>query len=115
MHYRGSCHCGNIKFEAEGDLTGVMACNCSICARKGSLMWFVPRERMRLLTPEENLATYTFNKHVIKHHFCPTCGMHPFGEGVDPKGNKVAAINPRCLEDVDLDAIPVKHFDGRAI
>ncbi|MBX4144838.1 GFA family protein, partial [Ralstonia pickettii] len=41
MIYRGSCHCGDVKFEAEGDLQGVMACNCSICRRKGALMWFV--------------------------------------------------------------------------
>lgn len=58
MLYRGSCHCGDVTFEAEGDLQGVMACNCSICRRKGALMWFVPRDHMKLLTPDENLATY---------------------------------------------------------
>jgi len=57
----------------------------------------------------------TFNKHVIKRHFCPTCGIHPFGEGTDPKGNRMAAINIRCLDDIDLPSIPVQHFDGRAI
>lgn len=115
MIYKGNCHCGKIAFEAEGDLAGAMACNCSICARKGSLLWFVPRENLKLLTPESDLATYTFNKHVIKHHFCPVCGMHPFGEGVDPKGQRMAAINIRCLEDADLASIPVKNFDGRSL
>jgi hypothetical protein len=61
------------------------------------------------------LSTYTFNKHVIRHRFCPTCGIHPYGEGVDPTGNLMAAINIRCLEDVDLAAIPVQNFDGRAM
>lgn len=115
MMYRGSCHCGQIAFEVEGDLTQVVDCNCSICRRKGSLLWFVPRQQLRLLTPEENLSTYTFNKHVIQHHFCPKCGMHPFGEGSDPAGNAMAAINVRCLDDVDLDALTVKYFDGRAL
>jgi hypothetical protein len=41
--------------------------------------------------------------------------MHPYGEGVDPKGNAMAAINLRCVEDIDLDSIPVRHFDGRAL
>jgi hypothetical protein len=41
--------------------------------------------------------------------------MHPYGEGVDPKGNAMAAINIRCLEGIDLAAIPVKNFDGRAL
>lgn len=115
MLYQGSCHCGKVAFEVEGELAGAMACNCSICQRKGILMWFVPRDNLRLLAGESALATYTFNKHVIKHHFCPNCGIHTHGEAVDPKGNRMAAINIRCLEGIDLDAIPVKHFDGRAL
>lgn len=115
MLYKGSCHCGKIAFEVEGEVGTAMACNCSICSRKGSLMWFVPREQLRLLTPADDMATYTFNKHVIQHHFCPSCGMHPFGEGADPKGNRMAAINIRCLEDLDLATVPVKQFDGRAL
>jgi hypothetical protein len=115
MLYKGSCHCGRIAFEVQGELAGVMECNCSICSRKGSLLWFVPRDRLRLLTPEENLATYTFNRHVIQHRFCPTCGIHPFGEGQDPAGNRMAAINVRCLEGVDIAALPVQHFDGRSL
>lgn len=114
MAYKGSCHCGKIAFEVEGELKGAMACNCSICSRKGTLMWFAPRDSLRLLTPEADMSTYTFNKHVIKHRFCPICGIHPFGEGVDPKGNRMAAINIRCLDIVDLAAVPVQNFDGRS-
>ncbi|CAN5807501.1 hypothetical protein BH20PSE1_BH20PSE1_05140 [soil metagenome] len=95
MIYKGSCHCGRVAFEVEGELNEAMACNCSICSRKGSLLWFVPRHRLHLLTSEEGIGTYTFNKHVIKHRFCQICGIHPYGEGVDPKGNRMAAINIR--------------------
>ncbi|HJU49558.1 MAG TPA: GFA family protein, partial [Pseudogulbenkiania sp.] len=97
------------------DLTQVADCNCSICRRKGALLWFVPRQQLRLLTPEADMSTYTFNKHVIQHHFCPTCGIHPFGEGRDPAGNAMAAVNVRCLDDVDLGSLTVKHFDGKAL
>jgi hypothetical protein len=114
MIYKGSCHCGQITYEVEGELTQVMDCNCSICSRKGSLLWFVPRDKMRLLSPEDKISTYTFNKHVIRHHFCPTCGIHPYGEGTDPSGNRMAAINVRCLEGVDFSSLPVNHFDGRS-
>ena len=114
MKYKGSCHCGRVAFEVEGAIESALACNCSMCQRKGSLLWFVPRDTMRLKTPESILSTYTFNKHVIKHRFCPDCGIHPFGEGVDAKGNATAAINIRWLEGVDLDSIPVNHFDGRS-
>lgn len=114
MQFDGSCHCGNIKFQVEGELKDAMACNCSICQRKGALMWFVPASNFTLLTPRNAMRTYTFNKHVIQHHFCPDCGMHPFGEGTDPKGNSIAAVNIRCLEGIDLESIPVQHFDGRS-
>ena len=115
MLYKGSCHCGNIAYEVEGELKDVMECNCSICSRKGSMLWFVPRDALKLKTPEKNLSTYTFNKHVIRHHFCANCGMHPFAEAPDKSGKQMAAINARCLENVDLSKLNVKHFDGKAL
>ena len=113
MKYQGSCHCGNVKFEAEGEIQQVLACNCSICTRKGSLLWFIARENFKLLSGEPK--TYTFNKHFIKHRFCANCGIHPYAEAADRSGKPMAAINARCLEGVDLSALPVKHFDGRSM
>ena len=115
MKYEGSCHCGKVAFQVEGEIKEAMACNCSICQRKGSLLWFVPRADMHLLSPEEISSTYTFNKHVIKHHFCPTCGIHPYAEGIDMNGKAMAAINIRCLDGIDLESVPVRHFDGRSM
>lgn len=115
MKYQGSCHCGHVKFEAEGEIKSVMACNCSMCQRKGTLMWFVPRASMTLITPEKNASTYLFNKHAIKHRFCPTCGIHPYGEAKGPNGAEMAAINVRCLEGIDVQALPVIHHDGRSV
>lgn len=115
MLYKGSCHCGNVKFEAEGTIEGLVTCNCSICQRKGAMMWFIPRDSLKLLTPESEQATYTFNKHVIHHRFCPQCGIHTYGEGKDPKGNAMAAVNARVLEGIELESIPVQHYNGREL
>ena len=115
MKYKASCHCGKIAFEFEGEIKDAVACNCSICQSKGSLLTFVPREALKLLTPDSNASTYTFNKHVVKHRFCPTCGVQPYGEGVGPGGAMMAAINIRCVEGIDLNSIPVNHFDGRSL
>ena len=114
MSLQGSCHCGRIAFEVEGAPQGVMSCNCSICQRKGALMWFVPKADLRLKTPAEDMSTYLFNKHLIRHHFCAHCGIHPFGEAVGPDGRDMAAVNVRCIEGIDLGALPVQHYDGRA-
>lgn len=115
MIYHGSCHCGQIAFEVEGDLTQVMECNCSHCSRKGYLLWFVPRAQLRLATAETDLATYLFNKHVIKHHFCPRCGCAPFGFGQDSSGKATTAVNVRCLENVDTSTLKLVPFDGRSL
>ena len=115
MNYKGSCHCGKISFEVEGELGQVMECNCSHCSRKGYLLWFLPREKLTLSTPESGLATYTFNKHKIKHRFCPTCGCAPFGEGTDASGNATVAVNVRCLENIDLTTLDRKAVDGRSL
>jgi hypothetical protein len=115
MIYRGSCHCGKITIEAEGELIQAMQCNCSICSKKGYLLWFVPRANMRWLTPDSELVTYTFNKHQIQHHFCPTCGCAPFSEAIGPTGEPMAAINVRCLDDdIDLSALKIIPYDGRS-
>ncbi|BCT94067.1 hypothetical protein LYSHEL_30940 [Lysobacter helvus] len=115
MQYTGSCQCGQVAFDAEGEIESALSCNCSMCARRASLLWFVPRDKLVLRTPEAAIATYTFNKHHIQHRFCPTCGIHVFGEAADPQGNQVAAVNLRCIEGLDLSAIPVHAYDGRAL
>jgi hypothetical protein len=115
MKYKGSCHCGGVAFEVEGEIKGAVSCNCSICQRRGSLLWFVPRDKLHLLTPEEAASTYTFNKHAIKHKFCAVCGIHPYGEGTDRKGQSTAAINILCLEGIDFSNIPVQNYDGRSL
>jgi hypothetical protein len=115
MKYTGSCHCGNVTFEVEGDLERAVVCNCSICSRKGALMWFVPRASLRLLSEESAAKSYTFNKHAIEHRFCLTCGIQPYAEGNGPAGRDMAAVNIRCLDGVDPEGIPVSRSDGRSL
>lgn len=114
MIHHGGCHCGRIAFEAEGELTQAIECNCSHCSRKGYLLWFLPRAQFRLKTPQAELASYTFNKHVIRHQFCPNCGCAPFAFGTAPDGSATAAINVRCLEGVDRAALKIVPVDGKS-
>ncbi|MGH8400438.1 MAG: GFA family protein [Gammaproteobacteria bacterium] len=117
MKYAGSCHCGKISCEVEAEQLPdeVVGCNCSICQRRGHLLWFLPRAQLQLNMPETDMSFYTFNKHHIKHYFCPVCGCAPFGMGSDGKGNEMAAINVRCLEAVDIASLKIKMFDGRSL
>jgi hypothetical protein len=97
----------------QGEFDTAMECNCSHCSRKGYLLWFVPRTDFKLESPLDVLGTYTFNKHAIKHHFCPKCGCAPFGFGKSKDG-EMAAVNVRCLEGVELSSVKRKLVDGRS-
>ncbi|MGE4245817.1 MAG: GFA family protein [Parvibaculaceae bacterium] len=115
MLYRGSCHCGRVSFEVEGTLEAVVSCNCSICARKGALLWAVPRAALKLDAGKDALSSYTFNRHAIVHRFCPACGIHPFAEDAGEGEGRDAYVNVRCLEGVDLGALQTIDFDGRSL
>lgn len=112
MLHQGSCHCGQIAFEVEGDFTEGLDCNCSLCRRRGGLLAFVPAEAFTLKTHEASLSTYNFNKRVLHHHFCANCGIAPFSEGHGPGGQPMRCINLRCLPDLDLDSLKITKWDG---
>lgn len=111
--YRGGCHCGSVRFEVQTDLAGVIACNCSICSRVGSILTFVPVNQFKQLAGENAQTDYQFNTKNIHHLFCSTCGVRSFGHGIGPDGKPMYAINVRALEGVDLDALQITKFDGK--
>ena len=111
----GSCHCGNVKFEVEGDFSKAISCNCSMCSRTGALLAFVPAAQFKLLKGEDAQSLYQFNKHAIDHLFCKTCGLRPYAKGIGPGGAEMRAINVRCLEEFDLDKVEIKKVDGKSL
>jgi hypothetical protein len=114
--YSGGCQCGKVRYEVGMDLGEVLACNCLRCQRLGSLLAFAPATQFKLLCGDADLTTFEFNKHLIQHQFCATCGIQSFAIGTHPKtGAKMAAVNVRCLDGVDVDALKVKKVDGRSL
>lgn len=122
--YKGSCHCGRVRFEVEAQIDHVRVCDCSICVRRGALNYRVPRENLRLLTPWENLVLYQWGSRTAKDYFCATCGILPFRRPSDPTAQEIRegvqpfdgwAVNVRCLEGIDFGALPIKRIYGSKI
>jgi hypothetical protein len=113
--YRGSCHCGAVRFEADVDLEkGTFRCNCSICSKTRAWLAAVPKSDLRLLSGEDRLRDYQFGKKRIHHFFCTICGVRPFSRGTDGEGNQTFAVRVNCLDGVAPDALagaPVRYFD----
>ncbi len=108
--YQGSCHCGAVRFEVDMDLDHVRVCDCSLCRKRGALNHRVESSQLRLKTPLEELTLYQWHTRTAKDYFCPTCGILPFRR---PRtAPRVWTINVRCLDGVDLDAIPKVQVHG---
>lgn len=115
MSIRLSCHCGAIVATAAVETPAeAIECNCSICRRKGTILSAMSRDDLTVEAAPGALATYRFNKHVIQHHHCNTCGCTVFAEG-EVNGGRMAMINLRCAEDLDLSALRIIPFDGAAM
>jgi hypothetical protein len=113
--YAGGCHCGKVRYEVTLDLAEpAITCNCSMCGRSGTMLRFVPAGSFKLLSGSEVLTDYRFNKKVINHQFCSVCGIKSFASGTNKDGVETRAINVRCLDDVDLQALPTRHVDGKS-
>jgi hypothetical protein len=114
--HAGGCHCGAVRYDVTIDLDEVVAtsCNCSMCGRAGTLLAFVPAKQFTLRSGEDVLTDYQFNKKNIHHLFCRVCGIKSFARGTGTDGSEMAAINLRCLDDVDLTKVKVRSFDGKS-
>ena len=80
------------------------------------MLTFAPVEDFKLVSGEDSLTPYLFNKKIINHNFCSKCGVTAFARGKRPTdGAPLIAVNVRCLEGVDVSALEIKHFDGKSL
>lgn len=112
-HVTGGCHCGAVRFEAEGHFSTGLECNCSHCEKKGFVLAFLPRPDFKLTKGEGAFTTYHFNRGAIDHNFCKTCGTQAFGIGSGPDSKEMAAINLRCVDGLDRSKITIHPVNGK--
>ena len=116
--YRGSCHCGAVRFEADIDLEqGTGKCNCTICTKTRNWSALIKPDAFRLLSGQDALSDYRFGGGQGAYLFCKHCGVRSFETGhVKEIGGDYVSIKVACLDGVDpaeLSSAPVTYANGR--
>ena len=69
MVYHGFCHCGALRFTLDvPSVTSALACDCSLCAKKGYL-WIVPPAGAFTITRDDGLLD-SYESASLRHKVC---------------------------------------------
>ncbi|MDK2968470.1 MULTISPECIES: GFA family protein [Lacrimispora] len=78
MKYKGSCLCGKVTFEIEGEFENFFLCHCERCRKDtGSAHaanLFSSSARLRWLSGEEKVKTFNYHSEGHIKSFCSDCG-----------------------------------------
>ena len=80
MH-KGSCLCGAISFEVEGELRPGDACHCVQCRRQSGHYWAstnIPRDKLTVQGMDK--VTWFQSSDKVRRGFCSTCGSVLFSD-----------------------------------
>lgn len=88
---KGSCLCGAVTFEVEGELPPPDACHCTQC-RKSSGHYFVstdlPRSRVRVQGADK--VTWFQSSEKVRRGFCSICGSTLFWDPIHKDWTAIA-------------------------
>jgi hypothetical protein len=107
----GSCLCGAVRWQFDGQPDGATACNCTACRRYGAL-WAYDYENHGIRVSGET-KPFVRGK-ALSFNFCPSCGCVAYwrGQRTDEQGRRRIAVNLRLAEPDAVAKVPIDHFDG---
>jgi hypothetical protein len=108
--HKGSCHCGEIVFEIEAELSSGIVCDCSLCKRKNAIMISIPKENFTLVKGADALTLYRWNTGVARHYFCKHCGIYTHHQRRTRP--ELMGVNAGCIDGIDARALPVEKVEG---
>ncbi len=78
MKYTGSCLCGKITFEIDGEFDHFYLCHCERCRKDTGTAHaanlFSTTASLKWLTGEQDVQTFDYRSEGHIKSFCPTCG-----------------------------------------
>lgn len=111
MKHRGSCLCGKVTFEVNGDIKAVTHCHCRDCqkAHAAAFATFGSAKRQNFaLFGEEHLSRFC-SPDGRERWFCRNCGSLVRWLGVDEKSTDWITF-PLALLDTEFQPVKQKHI-----
>lgn len=107
--YRGTCLCGQVAVQVDGNITDIIHCHCSLCRKNSGTAYatngFVNTDEFVIIKGEENLSHFSFKPGKYRH-FCRTCGSPIYSSN----DQNPAQIRLRLgLLDSDISERPISH------
>jgi hypothetical protein len=115
--YHGSCHCGQVRYEADIDLAkGTGKCNCTFCAKARAWATHITPNAFRLLSGKDALIGYHKHSEAPVKFSCKNCAVRTHGTGnAEWMGGEYVSVFVNTLDDADPDELasaPVRYSDG---
>jgi hypothetical protein len=115
--YKGSCHCGDVRYEVELDLAqGTGRCNCTFCLKTRAWGAFVKPEAFRLAAGSREGVAYHKNPEAPVKYHCERCGVLTHGRVIgDYMGGPLVSVFVTTLDDVSPEELlsgPMRFSDG---
>lgn len=109
MRTKGSCLCGGVQFEVNGDFEKFFLCHCSRCRKNtGSAHCanlFSSSATIHWLSGKEMVKTYYLPETRHAKSFCSNCGSAMPTEAAN---GKMIVVPAGCLDD-DINTKPTAH------
>ena len=110
QQHRGSCLCGEIRFNVDGDFESFFLCHCSHCRKDtGSAHaanLFSSTARLEWICGQEKLSSYNLPQTRHTRCFCSICGS------AMPHVTEDMMVVPAGCLDTDLALAPDAHIFG---
>ncbi len=89
---KGSCLCGDVAFEVEGEMREIMACHCTQCRKTSGHFWAATSAPHDKITLREDRGLKWFrSSEWAQRGFCQSCGSSVFWKMDDREDMSIAA------------------------
>ena len=89
---KGSCNCGAIKWEATGEMRGIVACHCGQCRKQTGLYYAATNvSDANLKVEQDGSLSWYQSSPKAKRGFCSVCGSAMFWKHADDDFTSILA------------------------